>query len=328
MIAKTLASLLLATLCGSSVGQVAPPKRESRWHHLFVRHREADNLVQRFNDLRCALVLIDAGPKAGTGFFISEDGDLVTASHVLADRILSRNPDRTVAVTMNVPAKIGITNSEGKRSEIAGSSVEQNPNAWLSDVALVRTGIKTNCWLRQVDDRQVYPGQHLITLGFPGLSFQAITLYTGIMSARLTTSLPQAILDGPKGPDPIPYPNEFIRVQMPISTGLSGAPVIDDENRVLAVVTAAGGWTQDLENITMLLKMGLLQQLQQAQAPPPPKEPPPPGSVTFTLNPLVETAELAGLFHDYASPGYGDAVSLRYLKKQPQQTPTSASPGH
>lgn len=318
---RTLAALVVILFCGNLSAQVAPPKQESRWHHLFTRHREPENLEQRFNDLQCSLVLIDAGPRAGTGFYISGDGDLVTASHVLGDRVFARTADRSISVSMTIPATIHITNSKGERSEVPGSAVEQNPDAWLSDVALIRTGIKTSCWLRQVDDRKAQTGEHLITIGFPGLSFKAVTLYTGIMSARLTTNLPMVILDG----EAIPPPNEFIRVQMPISTGLSGAPVIDDENKVLAVVTLAGGWSQDLENMTMLLKMGVLQQL---QTPPPGTPPPQPNRVTITLNPLVETAELAGLFHDYASPGYGDAVPLRYLKKQPPQNLPSASHDH
>lgn len=321
MLRKIPVLVTLAFLCVFAVGQVAPPKHESRWHHLFSRHRESDNLAQRFNDIKCALVLIEAGPKLGTGFYISGDGDLVTASHVLADRIFSRGPDKTVNVSMTVPQTIAITNSRGQRSEIPGSAVEQNPDAWLSDVALIKTGIKTDCWLREVDDQESRPGEHLITIGFPGLSFKTLTLYTGIMSARLTTNLPTVIIDG----QAVTPTNEFIRVQMPISTGLSGAPVIDDENRVLAVVTLAGGWSQDLENLTMLLKLGVLAQL---QAPPPQTQPPAPNTVSFTLNPLVETAELAGLFHDYASPGYGDAVPLRYLKKLPQQNQPSASPDH
>jgi S1-C subfamily serine protease len=312
---------VLMLLC-SSVAQVAPPKHESRWHHILTSHREPENLEQRFTDIKCALVLIEAGPKAGTGFYISGDGDLVTASHVIGERAFSRNADKSVNVSMTIPSTIGITNSKGERSEIPSTAVEQNPDAWLADVALIRTGKRTSCWLREVDDRQSQTGEHLVTIGFPGLSFKTLTLYTGIMSARLTTNLPTVIVGG----EAVPPTNEFIRVQMPISTGLSGAPVIDDENRVLAVVTLAGGWSQDLENLTALLKMGILAQLQGAA--PVPTQPQPPNTITITLNPLVETAELAGLFHDYASPGYGDAVPLRYLRKQPQQNPPSASPAH
>jgi hypothetical protein len=110
---------------------------------------------------------------------------------------------------------------------------------------------------------------------------------------------------------------------MPISTGLSGAPIIDDENRAMGIVTNAGGWTQDLDHLLLAFRGGAF------QTPPPPSVPNrSPNTITFTLNEMAVVAELAGLFHDYASPGYGDAVPLRYLKKPPQQNQPSASHDH
>jgi hypothetical protein len=110
---------------------------------------------------------------------------------------------------------------------------------------------------------------------------------------------------------------------MPISAGLSGAPVIDDENRAVAIVTNAGGWTQDLDHLLLAFHSGAFEAPQ-----PPPNPQQPPNSITFSLNSMALTAELAGLFHDFASPGYGDAVPLRYLKKPPQHNQPSSSPVH
>ena len=106
--------VVLILLC-PAVAQVAPPKHESRWHHIFSRHREPENLEQRFNDIKCALVLIQSGPRLGTGFYISPDGDIATASHVLGDRMFSKNPDRTIKITFAMPALLGITNRRGIR---------------------------------------------------------------------------------------------------------------------------------------------------------------------------------------------------------------------
>jgi S1-C subfamily serine protease len=316
---KNLVLITLAFLCSWATAQVAPPKHESNFAH--VRQARAENYSQRFEAIKCALVLIQSGPRLGTGFYISADGDIATASHVLGDRTFSKNPDRTIKVTFSMPASLGITNSKGERTEVASGKVENNPDAWLADVARIKTGTPGACWLREVDDKESRPGEHLIAMGFPGLSFQTLTIYTGIMSARLTTNLPTVILDTGEA---IPPSNEFIRVQMPISTGLSGAPIIDDENRAVAVVTTAGGWTQDLDHLLFAFRGGAFQ----APPPPPPDPNQPPNTITFTLNPIAATAELAGLFHDYASPGYGDAVPLHYLKKTQQPNPPSASPDH
>jgi S1-C subfamily serine protease len=300
--------------------QVAPPKRESRFHHLFSRHREADNLQQRFSDIKCALVLIRADNRLGTGFYINGNGDVATASHVLGLRSFSRGQQSQVIVSLQMPLMFFLTNSDGKEIQVPPMNIDFNPDAWLSDVALLRTGQKTNCWLREADDRMSKPGEHLIAMGFPGLSFGSLTIYTGIMSARLTASLPTALLDTG---EPVIPPNTFVRVQMPISTGLSGAPVVDDENRVIAILTNAGGWTQDLDNLISLWRMKAFD-----QPPQPQPQPQQPGQHMVTLNSFSLTAELADLIHEYASPGYGDAVPLRYLRKQPQQIPTSSAPAH
>ena len=114
---------------------------------------------------------------------------------MLGDRTFSKNPDRTIKVTLAMPALLGITNGKGERTQVASKNVETNPDAWLADVARIKTGTPAACWLREVADKESRPGEHLITVGFPGLSFQTLTIYTGIMSARLTTNLPTVILD-------------------------------------------------------------------------------------------------------------------------------------
>ena len=311
-------ALPMIVVIGVASAQVPAPKHA---------HRENDNLPQRFNDLRCALVLIQAGQKLGTGFFISADGEVATASHVVGDRQFSLNPGNLVTVSLSIPATFSITDSTEAKTEITADKVEHNPDAWLSDVAMVQTGAHPPCWLREADDKTLRPGEHLIAMGFPGLAFQALTIYTGIMSARMPNSgFPVAFLR--VGPNPqdlraVQSPNEVIRVQMPISPGLSGAPVIDDNNRAVGIITSAGGWSQDLDNLLMVLHSGALNNM----SPPPPPVPPnsPPNTVSFNLNLLALTAELAGLYHDYASPGYGDAVPLRYLRKQVRQNPQPSS---
>jgi hypothetical protein len=314
-----LVGTLLLCLTDFTWGQVQAPKRESHLHHLFASHRDSDNIRERFEELKCALVLIESGPRLGTGFYVSADGDVATAAHVLGDRSFTLNPQRQINVNFALPTTIYVTDSAGARAEVSTpTAVENNPDAWLADVARVKTGKRTGCWLRQGDDQGITPGTHLLTIGFPGLSFKTLTIYTGIMSAHMTTSLPSVILNTGEA---VQSPNEFIRVQMPISAGLSGAPVVDDENRVLAVITTAGGWTKDLENLMLLFHAGAFQE-------PPPAAPQAPNTTTVNLNSFALTAELAGLFHDYASPGYGDAVPLRYLKKPPQQNPPPSSPGH
>lgn len=314
---KRLAVFLVVFSAIIAGAQVRPPKHESRFHHLFASHRDVNNLEQRYNDIRCALVVIQSGNSQGTGFFVSSDGDIATAFHVLGERVYFGLPNGTVGVSLLSPFEFSAITSTGEKVVIPVGTLEKNADAWGADVALLKSGKKTNCWLRTGDDRSVKPGEHLIAMGFPGLAFGSLSLYTGIMSARLKSEL---IVGTTVQGQPLKATNDFVRVQMPISTGLSGAPVIDDENRVIAIVTNAGAWSNDLELVVQAARKRQeeeAQKLKEAQklaekqhVPLPPQQ--------HTLDWLSGLGQLAGLLHDYVSPGYGDAVPMRYLRKAPQ----------
>jgi hypothetical protein len=110
---------------------------------------------------------------------------------------------------------------------------------------------------------------------------------------------------------------------MPISTGLSGSPIINDENRIVGIVTMAGASTTDID---------LLIHLNHSNAfvvqPPLGVPPPLPGQQQVTLNVFSLVAQLAENLKAFASPGYGDAVPIRYLRREQQRSPQPASPAH
>jgi S1-C subfamily serine protease len=283
---------------GSAPAQVPAPK-----------HKDVLNLQQRYKDLSCALVVIQSGNKLGTGFYISSDGDIVTASHVLGDRIYSEIGEGRFQITIPLPLKIRIKNKSEEFDIPATTSAENNADDWAVDLALLKTGKPAPCWLRTGDDKLANPGQHVITLGFPGLAFGSLSLYTGIISARLKSGL---IMGTSVQGKTLTATNDFLRVQIRIPTGISGSPIIDDDNRVIAVVTNAGAWSQGLE--------ALVENTNQLGPPVPQPN---------TLNLAALMAQLASVFHDYVSPGYGDAVPLSYLaKKATQDTPKPALPSH
>lgn len=304
MVKRTLLFAFVASLwaCTTSA-QIGPPQQPG-------------NHADRFEQLKCALVLIKAegesGQRLGTGFYINADGDIATAAHVLGDVGGWRTADKQVHIRLPLPHSLYITNSKGEEISIP-PAIEDNPDAWLADVARIRTGKATNCWLREGDDQKIVPGTHLLTMGFPGLHFNVLTMYTGMMTARLppTSNPPILILDTGERVWP---PNEFIRVQMPLSAGLSGAPIIDDENRVLAVVHGGGLWTPD--------QLKVLQDFQNGNFTPDPKAN---RQQQDIIHLYALMGELLRELRSYASPGYGDAVPLRYLRKTSQQSPPPAS---
>jgi S1-C subfamily serine protease len=252
------------------------------------------------------MVLVVVGNRYGTGFYTSSDGDVVTASHVLGDR--SWNSSGTgMTVTMTGPPAFEVRNDQGKSFSVPKADLEVNGDAWGADVARIKTRTVPPCWLEMGNDALARPGQHIITLGFPSLAFGSLTMYSGIISARLKSELPVGKTNDGKA---VLATNDVLRVQMPISPGISGAAVIDDDNRVIAVVTAAGAWSAQLDFLAQLSRMGAFQNAPQNN-----------------LDLTAAVAQFAQIFHDYGSPGYGDSVPLSYLKTTAQSNPKPESTG-
>jgi hypothetical protein len=286
----------------SAIGQVAPPKS-----------KDVANLSKRYESIKCALVLIKAGPHTGTGFYIDSAGDIVTASHVVGDRRFSVNQSGAVEVRLFGSPDITIQGNGEPFTVKRDDVLESNGDSWLADLVVLRSSKPAKCWLETGDSSEVTPGQHILSIGFPGLAFGSLSMYTGIVSARLRPDMPMGKTDlGAL----LAYTNDFFRVQIPASPGLSGAPVIDDRNRAIGVVTNAGMWSDQLE---------LLSQFEASRE----LAPQPPAAANQTsVDWIAATGQLARFFHDWASPGYGDAVPLSYLKRgspKPDQQPDKSA---
>ncbi len=300
--------ILSGIICPNSQlsAQVKPPKRESRLRHFFRSHREVEDLAERYQALTCALVVIQSGNSIGTGFYVSPNGDVVTALHVIGGKTYEALANGTFKVNLISPLFM-IVRSTKEQMIVPIENLENNGDAWGADVVRMKTNKPAPCWLQTGDDGLAKPGQHVVALGFPGLAFGSLTMYSGIISAKLKSDL---IMGTTTTGQPLKSTVDYIRVQMPISTGLSGAPVIDDDNRAIAVVTQAGAWSSDLD---------LLIQFQRMR-----ETAPNAGSTPADFSSMV--AHLAQVFHEFASPGYGDAVPLRYLKKQGPQVNQQPAP--
>lgn len=305
MLRKTLALITFACLCCLATAQVAALKPKS--HVPPVRSPQA-NLEARYSALSCALVVIQSGPRLGTGFYISPDGDLVTALHVLGDKTYEAvaSPPSSLFVNtqwrinLSHPLSVTIKSRTDEFSVVLDGNLQADGDTWGTDVTVLKTGKPTHCWLKIGDDKLVKTGQHVIAMGFPGLAFGSLSLYTGIVSAKLKSGL---ITGTSVNGQPLQQTNDFIRVQMPISTGVSGAPVINDRDEAIAVVTQAGASFPDLDQLVQL------QRTKDLAGTPKNREP----------DPLSAVAHLAEVFHDFSSPGYGDSVPLSYLPEKTLQ---------
>lgn len=161
-LAIALSATVLAT-CAAASGQVKAPQP-----------RDANDLERRYKQLSCSLVLIQAGNSIGTGFYVSADGDIITASHVLGERTFATEGAQ-YRITIAIPPTITLRNSQGQFDIDSMSTVENNADDWASDLAVLRTHKPAPCWLIKGDDKKAAPGQHVLAMGFPGLAFGSLS---------------------------------------------------------------------------------------------------------------------------------------------------------
>lgn len=154
-------------------------------------------------------------------------------------------------------------------------------------------------------------GSHVIAIGYP-LTAPTGALYEGFISAEYPhLPIPIAVV----GNRPLFPSYDVIRVQMPITPGASGGPVIADNDTVIGVIVENPAlWFSDLN---ALIEWG-----QKTD-----------GGFNAPVSELPKMlAKLAWVVQQFVTSGAGLAVPVSYLKVQGQKeaipaTPTALAPG-
>ncbi len=144
-----------------------------------------------------SVVVIATDISQGSGFFITNQGHIVTNTHVLLGAHY---------------ANIRTYDNRIYESFLVGYNEEM-------DIAILK--IKTNYYkpLKLANSDNVNIGQKAVALGNPyGLSFTATE---GIVSAK-----------NRKGPNELPY---YLQVDVPLNPGNSGGPLIDKSGKVIGI---------------------------------------------------------------------------------------------
>jgi S1-C subfamily serine protease len=256
-------------------------------------------LDERYSQLSCAVVQIASMEGAGTGFFVSRSGDVVTAGHVALNQTFSETPTGQIANRIEYKPGLRVRQSGNRTTALPSLPrlTEDDTARALSDLVILRTGIETPCFLKLgKHPKDLEIGQHLIAMGYPESEPEAAdsALYEGFVSARYRhLAIPIAVVNG----QPI-YPNyDVVRIQMPITPGVSGGPVLADDNDVIGVVTENPTiWFNDLNS---LIAYG-----QQTN-----------GGFNAPVSDLPKlVSKLAWVTHEFLSSGAGLAVPVSYLE--------------
>lgn len=288
-----LAAASIIILLISAVATSAKDKKKNR-----------RSLPERYSALSCAVVQITFNAGAGTGFFIDQQGDLVTAAHVALKKTFFRKGDQIMLTAEYLPGLSFTRNGQPPVPLSLPPLTDADNIRAFSDLAILRTGVKQSCFLTAKVSGSESVGEHVIAIGYP-VSAPTGALYDGLVSARYK-HLPQpiAVVDN------IPiFPNyDVIRIQMPITPGASGSPVLDDNDEVIGVVSENPTvWFGDLNN--------LIQYGQQVN-----------GGFNAPVSDLPKMlAKLAWIVQDFESSGAGLAVPVSYLQVPEQKAAPPAS---
>jgi S1-C subfamily serine protease len=263
-------------------------------------------LAERFQKLACAVVQIIQSNGAGTGFFVSAEGDIITAAHVGLSRQFSEPMPNMVGLTIDYAPSIRFFQNG---HELKGSTLpkltKDDVIRATSDLIVLHTGIRAPCFLTVREDDSEHVGEHVISIGFP-ISAPSGALYEGFVSARYPhLAIPLAHING----KPL-YPTyDVIRVQMPITPGVSGAPIIADDDTVLGVVTEQPmTWFNDV-NLLINAERSATQDFS-----------------AHGVDLAKILAEFAVSVQEYESPGAGLAVPTSYLKATVPRAMTPSMP--
>jgi hypothetical protein len=261
---------------------------------------QAATLAERFERLSCAVIQVLTYPETGTGVFIDKDGTILTASHVVHDKQWILTSAQQIQLMLTPRQNIRYRPFLGEPVSVLTPTItDEDRDMAAYDLALLHTGNPQKCFIpvkRNLSKLTV--GEHLISIGAPASSPDGV-LYEGFLSARYAHLGAIGLVEG--HPDiPVLGNYEVLRIQMPITAGVSGGPVIADDDTVVGINSEIPVYfTRELARIIQVYLA---------------HNPAPSGMIlmqSFNTNQVL--AELANVVREFESPGAGLAVPTSYL---------------
>lgn len=162
------------------------------------------------------------GESLGSGFFIDDDGYILTNSHVVDPRLGDKTPDLSAIRRLPDVEHLYVDFTDGRRAE--ATLVGEDPNA---DLALLRIKDATRFDIKHLefaDLADVSPGDTVFALGSPFGNNDSFTV--GVVSALDRTI--QSVVKGYTIP-------RSIQTDAAINRGNSGGPLLDTAGRVVGI---------------------------------------------------------------------------------------------
>jgi S1-C subfamily serine protease len=275
----------------------------------------SEDLASRFEKLSCAVVQVRSANETGTAFFVDKDGTLATVAHVLYDKKF-HIAGNDVVVDLTAKQSLNITTHDGKTIQLNVSAPSQEDRRKaLFDLALLKTGTQSPCFIPLGDSNTVKVGEHLISIGFPASAPTGV-LYEGFLASRhARLALPFGPIEDHPDLQYTPH-YEVLRVQMPLTPGSSGSPIISDQNTAIGIESEAPIiMAKDVQQIAAVFSRGQSSGIMLSG---------------FDVTKIV--GELAWTVQEFESPGAGLAVPVSNMTPsdfvRPLLPPSRSLPAH
>ncbi len=170
---------------------------------------------------------------AGTGFFVSDDGTIVTNKHVVSD------PDAEYTVILN--------NGEKYDAKV----LDRDP---YIDIAVIKVAYKPKTYISLGDSSKIKVGQRVIAIG------NSLGQFSNTVSEGIISGLSRSIVAG-SGTGNYEQLNDVIQTDAAINPGNSGGPLLDLNGNAIGVNVAVA---QNAENIGFAIPINTVKSILQS----------------------------------------------------------------
>jgi hypothetical protein len=103
---------------------------------------------------------------SGTGFFVSANGTVVTAAHVVLETKFSLE-GKILQVNLVPLPNLKLTTSYHSVRDVVLTTTDDDKIMAAADLAVIRTNLMPRCHLELGDSQSLRIGTHLISVGYP-----------------------------------------------------------------------------------------------------------------------------------------------------------------
>jgi hypothetical protein len=254
----------------------------------------AQMMADRYARHSCAVVKITAADgTVGNGFFADANGLLVTSAQVIFQHRFFKT-EAGIGVDIRSKGPITLLSDDGRQTTIPSPPVDlYHADNATRDLAAIDTGLATPCFIPMASAGGLHVGAPVITIAFPPSALSS-GLYFGFVATKDDeVSNMVGVIDGTL--EAVLSSRRLLRIQMPVTYGISGAPIVDDEGMAVGVAASTPlPWIEEYSR-----RIAAARDSSRTLT-----------SVEFDNNMSAVMGELASIARHFTSPGVLVAVPL------------------